>query len=270
MEFGAKSVVYQFCRPAKIPIYLEFNLPEFSPGLPKYFQENGWVALKEEEKKQAQLEINTNVNARYCSLAPAYGAMLDRIGYARPEDKWGKESVGPGPLGSVYRYKGIAIAAYRPRSTRWEMAALYDFGSSAKKIESSIVMSRFLSWAFAAQAMVGIWGQVQDSGIILARDKEIGGKAIFIDLNNRRCLTFEGEKMLSHYPVFLRLTSQLREDSQRLSSEELLAWLLSHSVLFDYDPMPVLIQKIFSNLARQSQGTRILRSKVSGILQMPL
>lgn len=267
MEFNSQASVYQYNKNGKTPIYLEFVTPEFSPSLPKFLTERGWTLLNETERAQAKLEAESNSKARWCRISAAYGNMQDRIGQVRPEDKWGRESVEPGPIGSIYRYKGLCIAAFDQRNRRWDMAAVYDFGGSELRIPTQVALVRFLSWAFSAQGLIGLWGQVQSNGIVLAREKDLGGKALFIDLQTRKCITQDGEKMLSHYPIFLRPTSLAREDGQRLGNEELFAMLLSHSSLFDYDPLPTLLQKNFSLLSRQSQGMRVHREKIAGILQ---
>ena len=253
----SKKTYYQYQKELQLPVYIAVDLQAFESGLGDFLNLMKFTKLNEAEEKVA-LETMKKSNASRClNISEATPSVARQIQATMETDRYGLESVIPKPGYQVYRYKGVGLMVYSFGVKLWEFGCYSDFGSnkeSDKVLAARIVIHRFLSWALVHHGILGLWGVTVDEGMVLQKNRESKGEAVFVDVVGNRILSLDGVKKLGPKFKVLRLDPTLHSRNIRMTNEELLSFMSAHSSYLDYRGLSVPVRQMIQTLAKMTEG----------------
>ena len=253
-----KSVVayFQFAKELDLPVFLKVDFSVFDKNLNSLLKELHFSEISEEKDCQKKVfeALKKGPYGRLLILEEATPIVARQIDSALETDKYGLESITPKSDHKVYRHKGEALMVYSFSSVVWQVGCFSAFGSGKNSSGARTVINRYLSWALAPFGIIGFWGVPVDEGIVVLRNQDSKGEAIFIDVAKQNIITQDGIKKIKGRFNILKLDSTLKGRNIRMTSEELIAFLTSHTTYFDYMGISMAMRFLIQELSKSSQG----------------
>ncbi len=253
----SKKTIYQYQKELGLPVYIVLDTQSFESGLGEFMAAMKFSKLSEAEEKSATEIMKKNNASRCLNMSEASPSVSRQIQSTMESDRYGLESVIPKPGYQVYRYKDVGLMVYSFGVKAWEFGCYSDFGSSkepAKILAARIVIHRFLSWALVHHGILGLWGVTVDDGMVLQKNRESKGEAVFVDVVGNRILSLDGIKKLGPKFKVLRLDPTLRGRNIRMTNEELLSFMSAHCSYLDYTGLSVPVRQMIQTLAKMTEG----------------
>ncbi len=250
----SKKTYFQYQKELNLPVYLTLDLTNFEPGLGDFLAKQRFSKLTDKEEIESLKSIKTNPHARVLHIGEASPIVAKQIKSTMDSDRYGSESIIPKEGYRVYRYKDLALMVYSFGAKEWQLGCYRDFGSSSLTIPSRVILNRFLSWALVPHGIVGLWGVGIDDGMVAQRPADSKGEAVFIDIVGFRLLSIDGVKKLRSHFKILRLDPTLKGRNIKMSNEELVSLLFTHSSYLDSAGPSVPVRQMIQTLSRMSEG----------------
>jgi len=134
------------------------------------------------------------------------------------------------------------------------MGCFDNFAEDTNDYSFKVIINRYLSWAMAPLGLAGFWGVPVDEGMVVMSEQGSRGEATFVDLNNQRIISIEGQQKMKARFNILRLNNAIKGRNIRMSQEELLSFLTMNSTYFDDHGLSVPIRQIIQMLTRAATG----------------
>jgi len=245
----------QYFKDLDLPIYIRLDLSEFDSGVTSLLNKMNFSEISEEKEAKKVLDrVNKEGGARLLTICEASSKVSRQIDMVAESDRFGHESIVPKANYNVYRYKGVALMVYAFSAPEWQMACYPDFGLDNEALANRSVINRFLSWSLTSLGYVGFWGVPVDEGMVLLRQVDSEGEAIFLDIRRKRMLTFDGyRKMNSRFKV-MKLDSSLTDKNIRMNNEELLSSLSQYCTYFDYSGPSIPVRQLIQSIVKNVEG----------------
>ena len=265
-----KLTYFQYQKSLNLPIYIRMDTGRFDPHLPALLEEMNFGRLSPEEAEEVPGRVERKVDGRLLTLEEASPIAAKKIDFMGELGKYGEESVVPGYGCRVYRYRSVAMMPYSHQSPLWGLGCFKDFGSQEKVVVSRIVLNRFLSYALAPMGIVGFWGEALEEGIALLPQNRSVGKAVFVDVKSENILSSKGFcRMGSRFKVF-RLGSRYLNRDVQMGAEDLLPFLFSHLIYFDYGGPAEPVRRAVQGLSKLVTGVDCAPSNFYSMSNLPL
>jgi len=247
---------FQYLKEEGYPSYIRLALEDFDAEISGFLTEMGFSQLSGEEvEERSLLSSSSNENKYYLlTIEEASAPVARQINSSVESDHYGPESIVPKSGYQVYRYRGEALLVYSLGAREWRMGCYQDFGHQSHKMAHRSIINRFISWSLANSGVVGFWGVPVDEGVVVLRQLESQGEAIFIDINKGKVLSVDGVRKMKGKFSILRLDNQLTGRNMRMSSEELFSFLVLHCTYFEYDGMVLSVRQMIQQLSKQYEG----------------
>lgn len=214
-----KFSYYQYRKELGYQIFIRFEEAEFEQQFVEHLALMGFDPISRDEVKDLELTprktrilrvISANAKINQKILSPQLG-----------DSRYANEQVSQVGAYSVYCYQNVALMIYGQDSLMWELGVRDT--TNAKALRA--IFSRYLSFALQDQHVMGFWGVPIDEGFVVRSAGDANFESIFVDLNRKLILTYEGHRELDASCSILRLSAYRTSDMRRLSSEELLSFL---------------------------------------------
>ena len=249
-----KKLYFQYQKELNLPIYICVEPLAFDQRVLEFIAEMQFVKLNEKEEVQALKTIATHRQARVLHISEATPAVSRQIQMSLESDRYGLETITPGPRYRVYRYKKFALMIYSYNAKEWQLGCYSNFANKENLIQARIVINRYLSWSLSPLGILGIWGVAVDDGMVAQRAADAKGEVILIDINNNRLITIDGVKKISPKFKVLRLDPTLKGRNIRMTNEEFISFLFSHCSYFDYSGPSVPVRQMIQAFAKMTEG----------------
>lgn len=246
---------FQFAKELDLPIYIKVDFSIFDKNLISLLKDLRFEELPKEQHPKILDSLRKKPHARLLILEEANAVVARQIDSALETDRYGSEGITPKEGYRVYRYKGQALLVYSFASIVWQLGCFSNFGSGSKDLaEARTIINRYVSWALSPFGIVGFWAMPVDEGIVILRNPESRGEAVFIDILKQNIISQDGIKKIKGRFNILKLDSTLKGRNIRMSSEELMASLTSHCSYFDYSGLSLPVRQTIQELSKQAQG----------------
>jgi len=250
----SKWTYFQFQKDQGLPAYIKANLSDFDASLPAFLMQMKFQELSEREALDLETSATPDFSGNILTIRLASPSVGRQINSVAQSDRWGAECITPKDGYRVYRFKGKALLVYSFGVGMWEMGCFSDFGSSEALSDYRTIINRYLSWALVTQGIVGFWGVPVEEGIVVLKKTEAQGEAVFVDVRKRFLYSIEGATKMKPYFGILRLDSILKNRNIRMTSEELLSFLLVNSTFFDHQGLNMPVRQVIQTLAKFAEG----------------
>jgi hypothetical protein len=250
----SKWTYFQYFKELGYQSYIRVNLEDFDTSLPGLLTQMNFIQLTPEEADEFEQGKSSDKKYHILTIEEASAPVSRQIDSSIESDYYGPESIVPKSGYQVYRYRGEALIVYSLAAKEWRMGCYPDFGAEDKKMAHRSIINRYLSWSLAHSGVVGFWGVPVDEGVVVLKQAESMGEAVFIDTAKRKVLTIDGEKRMRGHFTIMRLDSGLSGRNLMMSSEELLSFLSLHCTYFEYDGMIRAVRQMVQEISKTSSG----------------
>ncbi|MDC1175478.1 hypothetical protein OAT67_08770, partial [Bacteriovoracaceae bacterium] len=240
---------------SRYPIFLRFQASEFNHEVNDLLTKMKFSQMGEKEASDVTNVIKKEEFGRLLTLKPANFTVLQQIKSVSESDRYGKESIVPKDGYKVYRYKEMGLMVYSMGVSEWEMGVSPFFGKTEFSAEFFTVINRYLSWCLAPFGVIGFWGVPVEDGVVVLKQKEAKGEVIYLDIRERKILSFDGVESMNFRFKILRLDKSLKNRNIRMGSEELLSFLSVHTSFFDCYGHSNIIRQVLQTISRITEGS---------------
>ena len=247
-------IYFQYHTATKYPIFLRFEASEFNHEITDLLTEMKFSQMGEKELEDVEKVVKNEEFGRLLTIKPASYRVLRQIDSMTESDQYGRESIIPKDGYRVYRHKGFALMVYAMSAKEWELGVSPSFGKEGFKKEFFTIVNRYLSWTLAPFGVVGFWGVPVEDGVVVLKQGEAQGEAVFIDIRDRKVLSFDGYENMSFRFKILRLDKSLKNRNIRMGNEELLSFLSVHSTFFDCYGHSTIVRQLLQTISRITDG----------------
>ena len=267
-----KYTYFQYVKNMSYPIFIRVstadmadlgkgNQPGQENGLEEFLQQLQFSKVS--EKEFITVRDQNRDCYRILTIKRAGPRVTQYVGPAQRPDYLGEEKIiSQGEGYRLYRFRGHGLMVYSFLCHDWELGVHQEFGGPLHETAYRIILGRFLALALAPLGICGFWGVCVDDAMVVMKRSAALGEAVFIDLAKSCLLVPEGVRPLDPGLSFIRLIDNLRGGSHRvMAAEELLSFLSTHCVFFDYNGLSVPIRQIIYNLSLNYRGNIYPKSR---------
>jgi hypothetical protein len=248
---------FQYHTDKDYPVFLGVydDADTFADSLASLVDQMNFRELNDSEAEDMEKTLSKNSFARLLKIKPASLKVIRQIETAMHSDRFGAESILPKEGYKVYRYRSQALIVYSFASEVWECGVTDIFGMGEEGVFAArTVLNRYLSWALAPQGIVGFWGVPVKEGVVVLKQKEAQGEAVFLDLKEKMILSMDGKSRIPARFKIMRLDSRISGKNIKMTSEELLSFLSVHTVFFDPSGNSLPVRQLLQAISRMSEG----------------
>jgi len=222
---------YQFRKVHDYPVFLRFKEEELNPKFSHLLSELGFNELTEQESKKIPLQKQYT---RMLTVQFASARLDQQLNGSDSLDKYGPEVLSIQNQTPVYTYRKVGIMALPNHKTLWDLALHSEISHTDQMIGFRIILVRYISQALAEQGILCYWGTFRDESVIVMKQSQSFGEAVFIDWNKKVIFSNGGEmKFKSHLKI-------LRKDKEStsaasMSREEVISFLSVSTSLLSFN-----------------------------------
>lgn len=251
-----KITYFQYGSQLDYPIYLGVSLEEFDSSLTGFLTQCGFDLLTQETSEGIEKRLAASANGRLLKIDHAGMRASQQIMKTTESDRFGVESVVSKEGYRVYRYRGLALMVLSFGATHWSLGVTREFGTESSLSASRSIINRYLSWGLSPFGVAGFWGVNVDEGVVLMKQGDAQGEAVFFDLLKNRLLCRDGIKPFASDFKIIRLDSILKNRSARMGKEEMPGFLTVHSTYLSTEGLSHPIRQVIQTLSLEFEGHR--------------
>lgn len=251
-----KITYFQFGRELDYPIFICVSLEQFDSSLTGFLTQCGFNLLTQDSTESIEARLKSREHGRVLRIEPAGMRAGQQITKNTESDRFGPESVVSKEGYRVYRYKNLGLMVLSYGASEWKLGVTRDFGTENSLVSSRSVLNRFLSWALSPMGVAGFWGSPVEEGVVLMKQGEAKGEAVFFDILKNRLLTRDGEKTFHSDFKIIRLDNILKNRSARMGREEMPGFLTVHSTYLSPEGLALPIRQVIQTISMQFEGHR--------------
>jgi hypothetical protein len=212
---------FQFRKQYDYPVYLRFKHEELNPKFSHLLTELGFNELNEQESKKIPLQ---RPHTRLLTVQFASARLDQQLNSSDTLDKYGAEVLSIQASTPIYTYRKVGIMALPTNKTLWDLALHSDISNTDQMIGLRIILVRYISQALAEQGVLCYWGTVRDESVIVMKQVQSFGEAVFIDWNKKIIFSNGGEMKFSSHLKILRKDKESKS-SGAMNREEVISFL---------------------------------------------
>jgi hypothetical protein len=221
---------FQFRKQFDYPIFLRFMHEELNPKFSHLLSELGFNELTENESKKIPLQ---RAQTRLLTVQVASSRLQQQMTGSDLLDKYGSESLSIQAGTPVYTYRKVGIMALPTSKTLWDLALHSEISQTDQMIGFRIILVRFLSQALADHGVLSYWGTVRDESLIVMKQLQSFGEAVFVDWNKKVLFSNGGEIKLNSHLKILRKDKDFNTAGS-MSREEIISFLSVSTCLLSF------------------------------------
>ena len=246
MAGNDEKLLFQF---HDYPVYIEYAQHE----LPRDFGQL-LTQMRFKEIKESDVSFPRKRGWRKLKITRAGVKASRQIVQTLSSDRLGRENVIPKNYYNVYRFKDIGLIVYSEKFHEWELGVTHFFGESSYNTETRVIINRFLSWALLPLGIVGFWGVPVEDGIVILKQSDALGEAVFVDVDSRDMISIDGKQKVDHRFKMIRLDERVKEKDLPIGSEELMGYLAVHCTHIDTRGIGPQVRYCLKNIVTLAHG----------------
>lgn len=221
---------FQFRKQFEYPIYLRFKHEELNPKFSHLLNELGFTELSDNESKKIPLQRS---QTKLLTVQVASSRLQQQMMGSDLLDKYGPESLSIQAGTPVYTYRKVGIMALPVGKTLWDLSLNSEISQTDQMVGFRIILVRFLSQALADQGVLSYWGTVRDESLIVMKQLQSFGEAVFVDWNKKVLFSNGGEIKLNTHLKILRKDKDFNNPGS-MNREEIISFLSVSTCLLTF------------------------------------
>lgn len=240
-----KWMYFQFRRSYDYPIYIRFKETEFNQKYNHVFSELGFSQLTESESKKIKLN---RVNTRILTVQEASPRVQLQINGSNLLDVYGSELLSLQQGLPIYTYKKVGMMGVPQSKALWDLLINPEIAHTDQMVGMRVVLVRFLSQALSVQGVLSYWGTVKEDTLIMMKQAQSFGEAVFIDLEKKMVFSPVGEMKLGSNLKIIRKDKE-SPHANNLSREEIISFLSVSTCLLSFNGITPSMKKSIYDLS---------------------
>lgn len=230
---------FQFRKQHDYPVYLRFKHEELNPKFTHLLSELGFNDLSEQEAKKIPLQ---RPHTRLLTVQLASARLDQQLNSSDILDKYGVEVLSIQANTPIYTYRKVGIMALPSNKTLWDLALHSEISHTDQMIGFRIILVRFISQALAEQGVLCYWGTVRDDSVIVMKQAQSFGEAVFIDWGKKVIFSNGGEIKFSSHLKILRKDKEYKV-SGSMNREEVISFLSVSTCLLSFSGITTAMKR---------------------------
>jgi hypothetical protein len=242
---------YQYRRQQDYPVYLRIHADEGHSKLQHLFMELGFSSLSEKDTKRISLQ---KPHTRMLTIQGAGARLQHQITGSTLLDQFGSESLSIQGNLPIYTYRKVGVMGLPVNKTLWDLAINNDSLETVQMVGLRIVLTRFLAFALSDLGILSYWGTVKDDTIIIMKQVDSFGEAVFLDESRNMAYWNGGEMKLPGHVKFLRKDKDHKITS-KMNREELISFLSVSTCLLSFSGITHNMKRAIYSLTTRASGS---------------
>jgi hypothetical protein len=242
---------YQYRKTQDYPVYLRVVPDEGHTKLEHLFNELGFSEVPEKDSKKISLQRSLT---RILTIQGAGARLQQQINGSSILDKFGHESLSLQGTTPVYTYRRVGVMGLPLQRTLWDLAINNDNLQTDQMVGLRVMLTRYLAFALSEQGLISYWGTVKDETIIVMKQGDSFGEAVFVDEARGMVFWNGGEMRLPTHLKFLRKDKDHRA-AGKMSREELISFLSVSTCLLSFTGISTTMKRAIYALSSRSTGS---------------
>ena len=230
---------YQFRKKYEYPVYLRFKQDESNQKIIHLLSELGFNELTEAEVRKIPLQ---RYQTRLLTLQNASARLTKELAGTDLLDQYGSEVLSLQAGVPVYTYRKVGMMAMPPSRNLWDLALHPDLTLTDHMIGVRVILVRFLSQALSESGVISYWGTQKDNALIVMKQLQAFGEAIFIDTEKKMIFSNGGEMRLGQNIKLIRKDKD-GMGTGRMSREETISFLSVNTCLLSFNGLTMAMKK---------------------------
>jgi hypothetical protein len=250
---------YQFRKKYDYPIYLRFKHDESNQKIIHLLSELGFNELTEAEIRKIPIQ---RYQTRLLTMQNASARLTKELTGTDLLEQYGPEVLSLQAGVPVYTYRKVGMMAMPTSKNLWDLALHPDLTHTDHMIGIRIILVRFLSQALSDNGVLSYWGTQKDDSLIVMKQLQSFGEAIFIDHEKKMIFSNGGEMKLTKN---IRLIRKDKEGigSGKLSREETISFLSVSTCLLSFTGLTLAMKKSIYQISADMMASY-------GVMEAPL
>lgn len=241
---------YQYRKNHGYPVYIRILLEDMNPKFTHILNEMGFNSLSEQEVKKIQLQ---KTHTKLLTIQKASARLQLQINGSDLLDKYGSESLSLQGGMPVYTYRKVGVMGVPAGRALWDLALNPEILHTDQMVGIRIILVRFLAQALAEQGILCYWGTVKDNAVIIMKQAQSFGEAVFIDVN-KRCIFSNGGEI--KFGTSLKIIRKDKEHvSGHLSREDLIGFMSVSTCLLSFTGITPSMKKSIYDLSSYASAS---------------
>ncbi len=242
---------FQYRKSHNYPIYIRFKEEQINTKYTHLLNELGFTLVPDAETKKISLE---KINTRILTVQSASARIQQQITGSDLLDKYGMESISI-QLGTlIYTLRKVGLMGLPHGKTIWDLALHSDISHTDKMVGLRIMLVRFLSQALSYEGVLSYWGTVKDDAVIVMKQAQSFGEAVFIDMNKKVIFSNGGEIKLASHLKIIRKDKEIKTSSN-MTREDMIGFLSVSTCLLSFNGITHSMKKSIFDLSLHSSGS---------------
>lgn len=241
---------FQFRKVHDYPIYLRFREDELIPKFSHLLTELGFGSLTEAESKKIPLQRS---HTRMLTVQFA-STRLNQQMNGSDLDKYGSEVLSIQAGTPVYTYRKVGIMALPISKTLWDLALHSEILHTDQMVGFRVILVRFISQSLAEHGVLGYWGTVQDGSVLIMKQAQSFGEAVFIDWNKKIVFSNAGEMKLNSQLKIVRKDKD-HKIAGNMAREEVISFLSVSTSLLSFTGITNPMKRAIIEMSAQVNAT---------------
>ena len=242
---------FQYRKAHGYPVFVRFKQQEKAPKFVHLLNELGFSEMTEIESRKIPLQ---KANTKILTIQEASPRLQLQINGSDLLDQYGLESISLQGTMPVYTYRKVGMMGVPQKHTLWELALLPDNTQTDHMVGLRIMLVRYVSQALAEQGVISYWGTIKDDTVLVMKQLNSFGEAVFIDMEKRCIFSNGGEIRLSSNLKIIRKDKEVRS-SAVMSREELISFLSVSTCLLSFNGITPSMRKAIYELSLKATAT---------------
>jgi hypothetical protein len=246
-----KWTYFQFRKQYDYKIFIRFKAEDLNAKFNHLLTELGFSEMVEKDSKKISL---TQSQTKVLTVQYASARLNQMINGSDILDKFGAESLSLQAGIPVYTYRKVGLMGVPMQRNLWDLALNSDLSQTDQMVGLRIMLVRYLSLALSDQGVLSYWGTVKDGSVLVMKQGQSFGEAVFIDWNKKVIFSNGGETKCHSQIKMIRMDKEQRT-SGYMGREEIISFLSVSTCLLSFQGISMAMKRSILELSGNLSAT---------------
>lgn len=246
-----KWTYFQFRKQYDYKIFIRFKAEDLNAKFNHLLTELGFSEMSEKDSKKISL---TQAQTKVLTVQYASARLNQMINGSDILDKFGAESLSLQAGIPVYTYRKVGLMGVPMQKNLWDLALNSDLSQTDQMVGLRIMLVRYLSLSLSEQGVLSYWGTVKEGSVLVMKQAQSFGEAVFIDWNKKVIFSNGGETKCHSQIKMIRMDKE-QKSSGYMGREEIISFLSVSTCLLSFQGITMAMKRSILELSGNLSAT---------------
>jgi hypothetical protein len=246
-----KWTYFQFRKQYDYKIFIRFKAEDLNAKFNHLLTELGFSEMSEKDSKKISL---TQAQTKVLTVQYASARLNQMINGSDILDKFGAESLSLQAGVPVYTYRKVGLMGVPMQKNLWDLALNSDLSQTDQMVGLRIMLVRYLSLSLSEQGVLSYWGTVKEGSVLVMKQAQSFGEAVFIDWNKKVIFSNGGETKCHSQIKMIRMDKE-QKTSGYMGREEIISFLSVSTCLLSFQGISQAMKRSILELSGNLSAT---------------